>query len=333
MTCTRYAIGVVVPCKNEIDTIELCLKAVRAQEPAPAFVLVVDNGSTDGSLDVARQFADEVVVLPQASIAGLRNAGARAVARALPDVEVVGFVDADCEVGPGWAAAAIEALGEGADLVGCRTRAADGDTWVARRWAAIEAHQAHGASHVWSQHLAIGRATFERLAGFDERLDTGEDADLSARVRQGGGVVALVPAMDVVHHGFPSRLLDFVRREQWHTSSPGWYERMSTKSRLLVMAWAGWLLLGALSAVLVRRHERPLVAWAAGTALAVPALGYVSARSGPYALADGVLMTVWTTTRSLRLARELLACGRGEREGAGVRRHRGAGRGRGRCRQ
>src|SRR3712207_5284996 len=41
-------VGVVVPCKDEVATIERCLTALRAQQPAPARIVVADNGSTDG---------------------------------------------------------------------------------------------------------------------------------------------------------------------------------------------------------------------------------------------------------------------------------------------
>lgn len=46
-------VGVVVPCKDEAATLRRCLLALRAQEPSVSRIVVVDNGSTDGSLEIA----------------------------------------------------------------------------------------------------------------------------------------------------------------------------------------------------------------------------------------------------------------------------------------
>lgn len=295
-------VGVVVPCKNEGATIERVLTALRAQEPAPHRIVVVDNGSTDSSLEIAYRLADEVLAVPEGRISTLRNLGAKAVG----DVDVIAFVDADCEVAPGWLAAALEAL-ERAHLVGSRSFAADDAPWVAARWAAVEARTAHGDSLLWSQHLAVRAETFRRLGGFDETLPTGEDIDLSRRTIDTGGRVEFVPGMAAVHHGFPGTLRGFLRRERWHTRAPGWFDRMSSKSRALVLAGAGWTALGAAAAArsAVTGSPGPAARWAVLTAAGLPALGAVGGRSPRHAAQDGVLLGLWTAVRVVRLPREL----------------------------
>ena len=309
-------VGVVVPCKDEVATIERCLLALRAQNPPPARIVVVDNGSTDGSLQVARELADEVLLVPGITISAMRNLGARA----LGPVDVVAFVDADCEVAPGWVAAALDALdgvdgrGGRADLAGWRSAAAPDATWVAGRWAAVEARQRHGESYVWSQHLAIRAELFDKLEGFDETLPTGEDVDLSRRVVETGGRIAFEPGMAAIHHGFPPTVRDFLRRERWHTRAPGWFGRMSGKSRGLVVLGAAWAAAGAVAGArtVATRDTAPLAAWALGTAAGVPALGLAGGRSPRTAVQDGVLLGLWTGVRVARLPRELTA-GRGAR--------------------
>src|SRR5215211_1532212 len=256
-------VAVVVPCKDEVGTIGTTLAALRAQEPAPDLVVVVDNRSSDGSLDVAKELADDVVELPSGSISAVRNAGAAAAG----PVDVLAFVDADTEVQPGWLAAGLAALDAGADLVGSRTQASPGAGWVASRWAHIEEVRAHGGSRVWSQHLILRAETFAALGGFAE-IPTGEDADLSMRTVEAGGVVELVPSMRAVHHGFPDDLRSFLRRERWHTRAPGWFARMSRGSRALVLAGAGWTAVGGLLAVraLAGRGAGPVSLWTAATA-------------------------------------------------------------------
>jgi len=72
-------ISVVVRAKDKVDTIGETLAALRRQTVEPEIV-VVDSGSTDGTLELARQWADRVIEIPSASFAygGALNAGAAA---------------------------------------------------------------------------------------------------------------------------------------------------------------------------------------------------------------------------------------------------------------
>jgi rhamnosyltransferase len=54
------SISVIVRCKDKADTIEAAFASIRDQTVA-AEIVVVDSGSTDGTLDIARRWADRVV--------------------------------------------------------------------------------------------------------------------------------------------------------------------------------------------------------------------------------------------------------------------------------
>lgn len=293
-------IGVVVPCRDEEATIGRCLRALRA-EAAVGRIVVVDNGSVDASPTIAAELADRVVERPGVRISALRNEGARLLLAEDPGLEHLAFVDADCEVAPGWADAALDALRD-ADLVGSRTLAPAGAGWVASRWAAIERRTAGADALLWSQHLVTTPDLWERLGGFDETLVTGEDADLSLRTRRLGGRVALVEEMTTVHHGFPPSLRRFVRREVWHTSAPGWFPRMSGRSRLVVVATAGWLVLGTLASTRAASGRgEALLLWSLASSVGVPALGLVAGGSPRHCAQDGVLVGLWNLVRAARL--------------------------------
>jgi rhamnosyltransferase len=72
-------ISVVVRAKDKVGTIGETLAALRRQS-VEAEVIVVDSGSTDGTLEVAQQWADRVIEIPAASFSygGALNAGAEA---------------------------------------------------------------------------------------------------------------------------------------------------------------------------------------------------------------------------------------------------------------
>ena len=92
------------------------LASIAAQTRAPDEIVIVDGGSTDGTLAALRA-ADGVTVLeePGATIARGRNL---AIAHAAHDV--IAVADADCAYGPGWLAALLAPLEAGADVaMGC----------------------------------------------------------------------------------------------------------------------------------------------------------------------------------------------------------------------
>lgn len=294
-------VAVVIPCRDEIATLERCVRAVRSQEPAPAMVVVVDNGSVDGSRELAERLADRVVLSAEGPVARLRNLGAQAAG----DCAVLAFVDADCEPLEGWLATALATLDD-TTTVSARSEASPDASWVARRWAWLEARNAGEHSHPWSQHLVVRRSFFEALGGFDETMGTYEDWDLSERVRRAGGRSLLVPSVRVIHHGFPATLPAMVRRERWHTSTPGWVLRMSSRSRALVAVVTAWGVLGAaamVAAVMARRLS-PVAGWAFASVAGTVALGMLqgSVRHAPQ---DGVLLVTWALTRASRLSRGL----------------------------
>jgi GT2 family glycosyltransferase len=294
-------VAVVIPCLNEEATLERCLSSVRAQDPAPVSVVVVDSGSTDRSPAIARRLADVVVEGRRGTIGAARNRGVEAAG----DVDAVAFIDADCEAQPGWLAAGLRALygADGADLAGARVHAPPDAPWVANRWGALEVRMGRPGSALWSANLLARRRTFAAVGGFSEHLVTGEDVDLCQRVAAAGGLVTVVPEMEVVHHGFPATLPAFAARERWHASTPGWWWSSSGRSRLVIAAVVAWVL-GSI--LLLRSGARrgllraTLVSWAGLSGAGTVAAGVVSG-AGRWAGPDGALIALWALVRLSRL--------------------------------
>lgn len=118
------ALSVVMPTYDAADRVGGTLRAVLAQDVDDLEVLVVDDGSTDGTVDVLQAVAAQdprVRVLPLPENAGVSHARQVAVAQARGTH--VWLVDADDQVAPGAAARLLDAARTtGADVVLARAR-------------------------------------------------------------------------------------------------------------------------------------------------------------------------------------------------------------------
>lgn len=112
------AVSVIIPVWNRADVILRAVRSVLAQTAPGVEVVVVDNGSSDGTADVVDALGQpNVTVLRLASnlgAAGGRNAGLK-----LAQGQFVGFLDSDDELDPRWAELMMAAVAHGEVLVTC----------------------------------------------------------------------------------------------------------------------------------------------------------------------------------------------------------------------
>lgn len=104
-------VSVVVPSYNDAEMLEQCLTALDSQTRAPDEVVVVDNGSSDATVDVAIAHGARVVTelqrgIPQATSAGLDAATG----------DVIGRLDADSIPPSDWVARVARAFDRDPDL-------------------------------------------------------------------------------------------------------------------------------------------------------------------------------------------------------------------------
>lgn len=91
------SITVVIPCLDDAPYLEACLGALAKQTHRPGEIVVVDNGSEDHTVDVARRFGARVVYEP---IKGIPSATARGFDEA--HMEILARIDADSIPEPDW---------------------------------------------------------------------------------------------------------------------------------------------------------------------------------------------------------------------------------------
>jgi hypothetical protein len=110
MPDTQARIAAIIPNFNGKEMLGRCLVSLRAQVPAPTEIVVVDNGSSDGSCDMVRADFPDVKLIALDTNTGF--AAANNMAAGNTDCEFLLLVNNDCVAQPGWLAALLEAMGD-----------------------------------------------------------------------------------------------------------------------------------------------------------------------------------------------------------------------------
>lgn len=100
-------VSVIVPSFNHARYLRECVDSVLAQDHPAVELIVVDDGSTDGSLDILKSYGDRLYLLQQQ---GGRQARARNLALAVACGQLVAFLDSDDRWRAGRLAAAVAAF-------------------------------------------------------------------------------------------------------------------------------------------------------------------------------------------------------------------------------
>ena len=206
------AASVIVRARNEEAAIGRALASLQRQTVRPE-IIVVDSGSTDRTVEIARAACDRLIEIPFATFSYGRalNLGADA-ARA--DVHFA--LSAHCVAErPDWVERTL-AHYERADVAGvCGGSAApDGsplDAVLHQTAADARANPYWG----FSNHASSWRASVWREFPFDEEMDYAEDKEWAWRVLHAGWVIAYDPDLHVdMSHQWRGGTRDFYRRHK-----------------------------------------------------------------------------------------------------------------------
>lgn len=184
-------LGVVVACHDQAAYVGAAINSILGQTRVPDEIIVVDDGSRDGSADVVRGFGNRVrlIVQPNRGAAAARNTGVAAATG-----ELLAFLDAD-DLWPATSVACrLENLaGTGAELVFGRVR----------QWRGADDCDGPAIPGRLAGAMLIRRAAFDRVGGFDERYRTAETIDWLARADEAGIVQANCDAVVLIRriHG------------------------------------------------------------------------------------------------------------------------------------
>ena len=174
----------IVPAYNEEFELPRGIAAIRAaaeNAKEEYEIIVVDDGSTDRTAEIAQEQGARVVPIQRRQIAAARNAGAKA-ARG----DILFFVDADTRISSNHVLGAVIALGAGCSGGGARV-VTDG---VIPLWGHIFVRvfcTVYFASNLGAgAFLFTTRKNFDASGGFDERFFIGEEVYFSLALRRLG---------------------------------------------------------------------------------------------------------------------------------------------------
>jgi glycosyltransferase involved in cell wall biosynthesis len=210
-------ISIIIPAYNAESTLAECLEACLAQSHPDCEIIVVDDGSTDATAEIAKQFDVQYVNQENAGPAAARNHGAR-----IATGEIIALTDADCISEPNW----IEELIKGFDA---ENVVATGGTYGIANESNSLARMIHEEIQIrhekfgytvdflGSFNVAYKREAYLRVDGFDEsfRAASGEDNDFAYRLHDSGGVMHFVPTA-IVNHYHPTKLLPYLKTQMSH---------------------------------------------------------------------------------------------------------------------
>jgi GT2 family glycosyltransferase len=225
--------SVVVVCWNAADVLGRCLDHLFAQDYANREIIVVDDGSDDDTLDVARAASQrgDVKLVPRRRNRGCpaaRNLGLRHATG-----DIVAFVDADGFADPRWLSRIVEAFGDDRTIGGVASTVfyddnpmvlnGAGGTVNRQGWAAdLSMNESYEAAGIASEALypmgcgmALRREALERVGPFDERmLNYYDDVDYGTRLWRAGFRVVVAPDA-WIDHGFGAVGGDSARKRLW----------------------------------------------------------------------------------------------------------------------
>lgn len=180
--------GAVAIGRNEGRRLLRCLSSLQQEFQT---IVYVDSGSTDGSVEAARKLGVKVVPLDMSvpfTAARARNEGVAALKESIPEVQIVQFIDGDCELIEGWVAAGLDLLKRKPDVAAVCGRRRERFPVLSIYHQVIDGewNTPPGEAEGCGGDSLVRIGAFDRVGGFRNGLIAGEEPEMCVRLREAG---------------------------------------------------------------------------------------------------------------------------------------------------
>jgi GT2 family glycosyltransferase len=236
-------ISVVVCTYNGERTLAECLDGLQRLDYPDYEVIVVNDGSTDSSAEIASRYDFRVISTDNQGLASARNAGLRAASG-----EIVAYIDDDATPDPYWLShLAASFLNSSHVGVGGPNISPPDDGTVADCVASSPGGPTHvllsdrEAEHIPGCNMAFHKAALEEIGGFDPRFHVaGDDVDICWRLQDRGWTVGFSAGAVVWHHR-RNRIRAYLKQQYEYGKAEALLERKwpARYNRVGHLAWTG----------------------------------------------------------------------------------------------
>jgi glycosyltransferase involved in cell wall biosynthesis len=196
-------VSVVVCAHNATATIGECLRSLSRLNYPSYEVVVVDDGSTDGTGEIANTFGARLVRIERGGLSRARNEGIKASRS-----PIIAFIDADAYADPDWLTFAVMTLeAHGAAAVGGPNLSPPGDEFVAQCVDHAPGNPTHvliddvRAEHIPGCNMLFRKEALESIGLFDvTHRAAGDDVDVCWKLLARRETIVFSPSAVVWHH-------------------------------------------------------------------------------------------------------------------------------------
>ncbi len=215
----EFSVSIIVPVYNAEEYISDCLDSLVGQTVKPLEIIVVDNGSTDNTCSIIREYDQiHLIIETRSGVSWARNRGAKSAKG-----KILAFLDSDCIANNDWLEKAFNIFNENKKIDGVQGTSVGINRNI---WATFfqksyddflkEIVLPNGKIiKIDTKNFFIKQQAFEEIGGFDVSLGNSEDVDLGIRLHM-HSFHMILSSFVIVSHLNPSSLEKriCVRKEQ-----------------------------------------------------------------------------------------------------------------------
>ncbi|MEM8861672.1 MAG: glycosyltransferase, partial [Chloroflexota bacterium] len=204
--------SVIIPAYNAEKTLPDCIHALKNQIDVPGTyeIILVDNGSNDLTVDLAKAAGWQVAVQTKRGPGACRNMGL-----SIAQGDIICFTDADCAPLENWISEVTQPLREDSSITGCKGVYKTHQKTVAARFVQAEYEgkyqllaQQEQIDFIDTYCAAYRHEALQEVNGFNEDFQKAEDTEMAYRLASSGHKLVFQPKA-VVYHTHSATLFDF----------------------------------------------------------------------------------------------------------------------------